>query len=249
MIDIKSQEEIHIIHEGGKILAEVLEIVKEKVAAGVTAQELDEIAEKEIRKRGATPSFKGYQKFPATLCVSINNEVVHGIPKASKVLKNSDIVGLDIGLWYKGLCTDLAITAGVGKISKEASKLLSVTKKALQIGIKQAKIGNTTGDIGHAVQQFAESKGFGVVRDLVGHGVGRKVHEEPYVPNYGEPKTGVKLEQGMVIAIEPMLTMGHYDVVLEDDDWTYSTADGSLAAQFEHTIAITKEGPVILTSK
>lgn len=249
MINIKTPHEIALIQTGGTLLSRVLKKVQQAVKPGISAYELDNLAEREILKFGAKPSFKNYKGYPATLCVSINDEIVHGIPTPEKILKAGDIVGLDTGLWYKNYCTDMAVTVPVGKVSKKAQKLLYATKNALSVGIEQARVGNTIGDIGYAVQSYAHKAGFGVVRDLVGHGVGAKVHEEPNVPNYGKQHSGIKLEVGMVLALEPMLTLGSYEVELQKDGWTFATIDGSLAAQFEHTIAITKNGPIILTEQ
>ena len=247
MIRYKTAQQIKDMREGGKRLAESLQVVVEATKPGITTQELDEVAAKAISERGGKPSFLGYEGFPKTLCASINQEVVHGIPSRERVVQAGDIIGLDLGLWYKGLCTDMAVTIPVGKVSKIAKKLLKVTKKSLQIAIEQARPGNTTGDIGYAVQKYAESHGFGVVRDLAGHGVGLEVHESPLVLNYGQAGSGEVLKPGLVIAIEPMLTVGDYRVKTLADNWTIETIDGSLAAQFEKTLAITADGPVVLT--
>ncbi|OGY84257.1 MAG: type I methionyl aminopeptidase [Candidatus Kerfeldbacteria bacterium RIFCSPHIGHO2_12_FULL_48_17] len=247
MIRYKTPQQIRDLQDGGKRLAESLQVVVEATKPGITTQELDEIAAKAIRARGGKPSFLDYEGFPKTLCASINQEVVHGIPSKERVVAAGDIIGLDLGLWYKGLCTDMAVTIPVGKVSKIAKKLIKVTKKSLEIAIAQARPGNTTGDIGHAVQAYAESHGFGVVRDLAGHGVGFGIHEEPLILNYGHAGSGEILKPGLVIAIEPMLTVGDYHIKTLADDWTIETIDGNLAAQFEKTLAITADGPVILT--
>ncbi len=247
---IKTPEEIELIAEGGKLLRSILNDVAKLVKPGVTTKDLSDFANKEIRKVGGVPSFIGYGEkrnpFPAAICTSVNDVVVHGIP-GKEVLAEGDIVGLDIGMIYKNLFTDTAITVAVGSVDEKKQKLINTTKRALEIGIQQAVIGNKTGDIGHAVQTFAEKEGFSVVRDLVGHGVGYSVHEDPQVPNYGKKGTGAKLVEGMVIAIEPMLCTGTYHVYFESDGWTIRTEDGGLSAHFEHTIAITRKGPRILT--
>lgn len=252
MVSIKTKKEIEILREGGKILAFVLYEVAKNAKAGVMTIELDKLAEKLIKKTGGRPSFKNYKTsddkipYPASLCVSINNEVVHGIPNERK-LKDGDIVSLDLGLEYKGLYTDMAITVPIGKVSKNAKKIIDVTKKSLDKGIRIIKNGVFTGDIGYAIQSYAESKGFNVVRRLVGHGVGYDVHEDPQVPNFGQPKAGKQLKAGMVLALEPMLTDGNFDIVLDKDNWTWKTKDGSLSAHFEHTIVVTKTGAEVLT--
>jgi len=248
---IKTQEEIELIAEGGKLLNNILRRTAELAQPGITTWRLNEFAEDEIAKIGGRPSFKNYgpkkNPFPAGLCTSINHEVVHGIPSKMNILKAGDIVGLDIGMEYKGLYTDTAVTVGVGSVRSLAQKLMDVTKKSLDAGIKQVRPGNTIGDISHAVQQTAEKAGFSVVRDLVGHGVGYAVHEEPAVPCFGKPHTGIKLQEGMVLAIEPMVCEGEYFLEYEPDGWTISTRDGGWAAHFEHTIAVTKNGCRILT--
>ncbi|MFA6588072.1 MAG: type I methionyl aminopeptidase [Patescibacteria group bacterium] len=246
MTKLKSQTEINALKEGGRILAEVLRKISEVIKPGTKAGELDALAEKLIRKAGAEPAFKGYQDYPATLCVSVNSEVVHGIP-GHKIFKNGDIVGLDCGLKYKNLYTDAALTVGVGKISKAAARLIEVTEDSFWQGVKAIKAGVTTGDIGHAIQAYAEANGFNVVRALVGHGVGRQVHEDPKIPNYGAKGMGVKLEAGTIIAVEPMLTEGGYEVATASDHWTVVTADGGLAAHYEHTILVTEKGSEIIT--
>ena len=247
---IKTSKEIETIAEGGKLLRDILLRTAKLVRAGVTTKELSDYAETEIRKIGGRPSFIGYgdksNPFPAALCTSVNDVVVHGIP-GKEILASGDIIGLDIGMEYKTLYTDTAITVPVGTVSSIAQKLIDVTKKSLELGIQQARAGMHVGDIGHAVQSYAEKNGFSVVRDLVGHGVGYGVHEDPQVPNYGKKGTGAKLVEGMVIAIEPMLCSGTYYIFFDDDDWTIRTEDGGISAHFEHTIAITKQGPRILT--
>lgn len=248
---IKSQQEIEIIAEGGKLLHAILRNTAKLVRPGISTWELNEYAEKEIEKADGRPSFKGYgpkkNPFPAGLCTSVNSQVVHGIPSKQVILQDGDIVGLDIGMEYKGLYTDTAITVGVGKVSKEAEKLMQVTEKSLQAGLKQVKAGNKIGDISFAIQSTAEAAGFSVVRDLVGHGVGYAVHEDPAVPCYGKKDTGMVLKAGMVLAIEPMLNIGEYFVIFENDGWTISTQDESLSAHFEHTVAVTENGVRVLT--
>ncbi|NVN96857.1 type I methionyl aminopeptidase [Candidatus Nomurabacteria bacterium] len=249
---IKTKEQIEIIREGGKILAEVLRKVAKMVAPGISTYELDKYAHDLIKEKGGIPAFLNYRPegapkaFPASLCTSVNNEIVHGIPLKTKILKEGDIISLDIGMKYKGLFTDHAVTVAVGKISKKDQDLLDKTKKALEIGIWAAKGGNTVGDIGHAIESFVNRK-YGIVRELSGHGVGVKIHEDPYVPNYGKKGKGQKLIPGMIIAIEPMLNIGKDHIVSADDDWTIKTADGSRSAHFEHTILITEGDAEVLT--
>ena len=245
MVILKTPQEISIIKEGGKILAEILEQISQEAKPNVTTKYLNELAEKLIFRHGTKPSFPD-EGFPAALCVSINEEVVHGIPSERK-LKDGDIVSLDLGIWHKGLCTDAALTVGVGEISDEAKKIIKITKECLSLAIKQAKINNHLGDIGAAVQNHAESFGFSVVRDLVGHGVGKKVHEDPDVLNYGKKKSGLKLKKGMVLAIEPMLTAGNYQVEQAKNGWAFATKDKSLSAHFENTISVEENGGEILT--
>lgn len=246
MINIKTPEEIRIIAEGGKILANVLKGVEKMVKPGITTLELDRAAEALILSARAKPAFKGYDGFPYSLCVSVNENVVHGLP-SDYVLKDGDLLKLDLGVLHKGFNTDMAITVTVGKVSFEANRLRNVTKKSLRLGVKKAKIGNTIGDIGNTIQRFVEDQGFGVVRDLCGHGIGKELHEDPKIPNFGKRGTGEKLVEGMVICIEPMITVGDYNLRKSDDGYGYATKDNSLAAHFEHTIVITKSGPKILT--
>lgn len=251
-IHIKTKEQIEAIREGGKRLATILAKVGKMVAPGVTTLELDEYARKLIKDGGDTPAFlnyrpEGHQKaFPAALCTSVNSDVVHGIPRKNQVLQEGDIICIDLGLKHKGFFTDHAITLPVGKISAKDQQLLNDTKEALDIGIWAAKNGNTTGDIGYAIESFV-NKRYGIVRELAGHGVGIEIHEDPYVPNFGKAGKGVKLIPGMIIAIEPMLTNGKANIVVMDDGYTIKTADRSRAAHFEHTILITKDEPEILT--
>ncbi|HIT37024.1 MAG TPA: type I methionyl aminopeptidase [Candidatus Onthousia faecipullorum] len=248
MITLKSKREIELLKEAGHIVYLTHQYLRPHIKAGIKTKELDSLAEKFIRSKGATPSFKGYEGFPSTLCISINDEVVHGFP-SERVLKEGDIISIDIGACYKGYHGDSAWTYTVGEASDDAKYLLEHTEKALYEGIKQAKVGNRIGDISYAVEKYATEHNLGVVKELVGHGVGTSVHESPDVPNYGTKGTGPKIRDGMVIAIEPMLTLGSPDIYVEDNDWTIKTEDSSLSAHFEHTIAITNEGVIILTGE
>jgi methionyl aminopeptidase len=240
---------------GGKILAVVLDIVAKEVKPGVSAAVLDQMAEKEIRARGGIPSFKNYRAqtgdppFPASLCVSVNDEVVHGIPRPDKILHDGDIVGLDLGVQYQGLFTDAAITVPVGNVNSKYQKLILAASESLRAGLEQVKPDNYTGDIGFAIESTAKNYGFQVVRELVGHGVGKAVHEEPEVPCFGRTKTGTKLVKGMVIAIEPMVNEGAWKIFIEDDKWTIKTSDHGRSSHFEHTVLITEAGYEILTQK
>ncbi|SDL18579.1 type I methionyl aminopeptidase [Natronincola ferrireducens] len=247
MIYIKSRQEIEIMHRAGKIVAETHELLKEAIKPGVTTRELDEMAEAYIKKSGAIPAFKGYGGFPASICTSINHEVVHGIP-GLKHLEDGDIISIDIGALYDGYYGDAAKTHGVGKISEKAQKLIDVTKQSFYEGIKYASEGNRLSDISHAIQTYVEEKGFSVVRNYVGHGIGTKMHEEPQVPNYGPPGKGPRLKAGMVLAIEPMINAGTYEVKVLTDGWTVVTLDGKYSAHYEHTVAITQGEPEILTA-
>jgi methionyl aminopeptidase len=248
MITLKSPREIEIMGRAGRIVAGTLALMRELVRPGITTEDLDEAAEHFIRSHeGATPSFKGLYGFPKTLCTSIDIEIVHGIPSTKRPLSEGSIVSVDVGVQLEGLHADSATTLPVGRISADAERLLSVTQECLAAGIAQARVGNHVGDIGHAVQQVAEGAGYGVVRELVGHGIGTRFHEEPQVPNYGTPKRGPRLLEGMTLAIEPMITMGDPATKTLSDKWTVVTADGSLSAHFEHTVAITADGPRILT--
>ena len=248
MITLKSKREIELLKEAGHIVYLTHQYLRPHIKAGIKTKELDRLAEEFIRGKGATPSFKGYEGFPSTLCISINDEVVHGFP-SDRVLQDGDIISIDIGACYKGYHGDSAWTYTVGKVSDDAKYLLEHTEKALYEGIKQAKVGNRIGDISYAVEKYATEHNLGVVKELVGHGVGTSVHESPDVPNYGTKGTGPKIRDGMVIAIEPMLTLGSPDIYVEDNDWTVKTEDSSLSAHFEHTIAITNEGVIILTGE
>lgn len=249
MITLKSPREIEIMARAGKIVADTLALMRSIVRPGMSTEDLDAAAEEFIRSHpGATPSFKGLYGFPKTLCTSIDEEIVHGIPSRKAVLREGSIVSVDVGAHLEGLHADAATTIPVGVVSPDATRLMQVTQECLAAGVAQARTGNTTGDIGHAVQQVAEGAGYGVVRELVGHGIGTKFHEEPQVPNYGSPKRGTRLQAGMTIAIEPMITLGSPVTKTLSDKWTVVTADGSLSAHFEHTVAITPDGPRILTS-
>jgi methionyl aminopeptidase len=249
---IKTSEELNILRAGGKRLADILHRVAERVLPGATTASLNAYAEELIAECGGTSAFKGYKNrdahsvYPAALCVSVNNEVVHGIPSERK-LQDGDIVSLDIGMCFEELYTDMAITVPVGKVSEKYLKLIQVTRDALERGIKAVHHGARIGDIGHAVQEYAEGQGFSVVRELVGHGVGKKVHEDPEIPNWGKEGEGLKLREGMVLALEPMLNAGGADVKIEKDGWTWVTSDGSRSAHFEHTIVVTKKGAEVIT--
>lgn len=250
MISLKSPREIEIMRRANTIVAEVLQELKQRVAPGVTTLDLDAIAEEMTLKRKAIPAFKGYnvagRVYPRCLCASVNEEIVHGIP-TSRALREGDIIGLDYGVIYEGFYGDSAITVGVGKVSADAQRLMDVTEASLYKGIEQLCDGKRLGDLGAAVQEVAEGAGYSVVRAFVGHGIGKKLHEEPPVPNYGEPDRGLRLKEGMVLAIEPMVNAGGYEVEIKEDGWTAVTKDGSLAAHFEHSVAITKNGPYILS--
>lgn len=246
MIYLKSQKEIEKIRKSCQLVAQTLEALKELIKPGVTTEELDRFAEEFIRKRGGIPAFKGYRGYPKTLCVSVNEEVVHGIPDKRR-LKEGDIVSLDLGVVMDGYYGDAAITVAVGKVSELAKRLIRVTEEALYKGIEQARPGNRLTDISHAIQSHVEAAGFSVVREFVGHGIGRQLHEDPQVPNFGLPNRGPRLEAGMVLAIEPMVNAGTWQVRVTENGWTVVTADGGLSAHFEHTVAITSSGPEILT--
>ncbi len=246
MVTIKTKEEINDIAEGGKILREALAHVASLVKPGITTRQLDRAAEEFIVKNGGKPAFKGYEGFAYSMCTSVNEDIVHGLP-SNYAIKEGDVLKLDLGVLYKGFTTDSAITVGVGNISFEAKRLINATKKSLRLGIKKARLGNTTGDIGNTIQRFLEDQGLGVVRDLCGHGIGKEVHEDPRVPNFGKRGGGVELVEGMVICIEPMVTLGDYKIKKSKDGYGYTSKDDSLSAHFEHTIAITKTGPRVLT--
>jgi methionyl aminopeptidase len=249
MIVCRSASELERLHEAGRLVGEVLTDLAARVAPGVTTAELDQAAERRIRGAGATPAFKGYHGYPASICASINDEVIHGIPSATRVLREGDIISIDVGAALNGYYGDSAVTLGVGRISADAARLLRVTDEALARAIACARPGGRISDIGHAVQAHVEAHGFSVVREFVGHGIGQRVHEEPQVPNYGEPGRGPRLTEGMVLAIEPMVNAGKAAVKVLGDGWTAVTRDGSLSAHFEHTVAITANGPWVLTTR
>ena len=246
MIVCKSPEEVAKMRAANALVAGVLGELREAVKPGVTAQELDAVAEMRVREAGAIPAFKGYHGYPATLCVSINDAVVHGIPSPRKLVEG-DIVSLDMGVVLDGYYGDSALTVGVGTISDAAAELLDVTRDALHLAIDCARVGRRVSDLGYAVQTHVESRGFSVVREFVGHGIGTQLHEEPQIPNYGKPGRGPYLKEGMVLAIEPMVNAGRAAVRVLDDGWTAVTVDGSLSAHFEHSVAVSKDGPVILS--
>lgn len=248
MIILKTPDEIETMAKASKLVAETLQALKREVRPGMTTDDLDRLAETFIRERGGIPAFKGYRDYPKTLCASINEQVVHGIP-SKRVLKEGDIIGLDLGAIVDGFYGDSAVTVPVGAIHPRVAELLRVTEEALYKGIAQAVVGNRLSDISHAVQRHAEAVGFSVVTDFVGHGIGRQLHEEPQVPNYGRPGQGPRLQVGMVLAIEPMVNMGTSAVEILDDQWTAVTKDGSLSAHFEHTIAIQAHGPARILTK
>jgi methionyl aminopeptidase len=246
MINLKTQREIQIIKANGRILAETLELLKEKIKPGVKTKELDRLAEDFIIKQGAYPAFKGYRGFPASICVSIDNEVVHGIP-GERMVEEGQVVSVDVGVFKDNYYADGAFTFAVGQISGQAQRLLFVTQEALRKGLEFVREGRFLSDVSYAIQSFVEENGFSVVRDLVGHGIGMKMHEEPQIANFGPPGQGPILKKGMVLAIEPMVNAGSFEIQTKDDDWTIVTRDGSLSAHFEHTVAVTENGAMILT--
>jgi methionyl aminopeptidase len=243
---LRGREEIESIRAAAALVAQTLAMLGREVRPGVTTAALDRLAETFIREHGGRPAFKGYRGFPASICSSINDEVVHGIP-GPRVLVEGDIVGIDVGVEMDGFYGDAALTFPVGKVSEEAARLLKVTREALVRGVAQAKAGNRVGDVSHAIQSYVEEQGFSVVRSLVGHGIGRQMHEEPQVPNYGSPDRGPRLMAGQVLAIEPMVNVGAPEVVTQPDGWTVVTKDGTLSAHFEHTVAVGPDGPEILS--
>ena len=245
MITIKTPEEIKIMTEGGKILAEILKKLEKKVKPGITTKELDRVAETLVLKFGE-PSFKKYEGYPTALCTSINEEIVHGVPSERK-LKEGDIISLDIGMKYKGYHSDMAVTLPVGEVSPEIKRLIRITKKALKRGIKKAKLGNTFGDIGNTIQRYVESQGFNVVKELCGHGIGKELHEDPEIVNYGKRHVGPEIKQGMVFCLEPMVTAGDWHIKKTKDGYGFQTADGSLSCHFEHTMAVIKDRVKVLT--
>ena len=247
MIVLKTSRELAVMREAGRISAMALKVAGEAVEPGVSTWEIDRVARKYIESQGAVPSFLGYGGFPASACISVNNVVIHGIPSKRQIVEAGDIVSIEIGAMVGGFHGDNACTFPCGDIAPQAQRLLDATRESLYEGIKQAKAGNRLGDIGSTVQRYVEARGYSVVRDFVGHGVGAKLHEDPSVPNYGTPGRGVRLLPGMTIAIEPMVNQGGYEVQVQKDGWTTVTRDGKLSAHFEHTVAITPDGPVILT--
>jgi methionyl aminopeptidase len=247
MISLKSTQELNLMRKAGGITAQILEEMVNMAKPGISTGDLDEYAERRIKELGALPAFKGYNGFPASVCISLNDEVVHGIPSSKRVLKDGDIVSLDFGVIYQGWFGDSARTVAVGKVKPEVQKLVDTTRESLYKGIEQCREGNRVFDIGHAVQNYVEGFGFSVVREFVGHGIGRALHEDPQVPNYGPKGKGLLLKVGMVLAIEPMINAGSHEVKVLADGWTAVTVDRSLSAHFEHTVAITPKGPEILT--
>ncbi len=248
-IKIKAPWEVERLRTANKIVSEVLELLKKSCEPGITTRDLDRIAYEYILSQGAKPAFLGYRGYPATICISINNEVVHGIPSNSRTIEKGDLVSIDIGAVYKDYVGDAALSFAVDRATERVEKLLDVTEKALYMGIEQARPRMRVGAIGAAIQQFVEAHGFSVVKKFVGHGVGRRLHEPPEIPNYGNPKQGPMLRAGMVLAIEPMVNEGTEDVVVLDDGWTAVTADGKLSAHFEHSVVVTEDGPEILSKK
>jgi len=248
MIELKTPQEIDVMRKAGAMVGELLEHLSRRVAPGITTKALDEAAHDFIRERGAQPAFLGYRGYPATICVSVNEEVVHGIPGAREI-RAGDVVSIDAGVVVDGLYGDAAVTVVVGAVSADTQRLVDTTREALGAGIAKAAVGNRVSDISHAVEQVIVREGFGIVRDFVGHGIGRAMHEDPPIPNFGPPNTGPRLESGMVLAIEPMVTLGRPEVEISADGWTAITKDRSLAAHFEHTVAITDDGASILTAR
>jgi methionyl aminopeptidase len=249
VIICRSTDELERMREAGRLVGEVLAELAGLVAPGVTTADLDAVAEKRIARAGATPAFKGYHGYPATICASINDEVIHGIPSGRRLLNDGDIISIDVGASLNGYFGDSAITLPVGQVSEEAATLLRVTEEALYKAIERVRPGGRISDLGHAVQKHVESYGFSVVREFVGHGIGQRMHEEPQIPNYGDPGRGPRLTEGMVLAIEPMVNAGKPAVKVLGDGWTAVTRDNSLSAHFEHTVAVTADGPWILTSR
>jgi len=241
-----SFDKLESMERGGGILGQILRDLKTKTTVGMTTKNLDDMTRRLCLKYGVKPSFLGYQNYPAAICVSINDEVVHGIPN-ERQLVNGDIISLDLGVYFQGYHTDAAITFSLGEVPLQTKRLLEITKEALMIGINEAIVGNTIGDIGFAIQNYTEKNGFNVVRSLVGHSISKNIHEDPLIPNFGQRGSGQLIKEGMTLAIEPMVTMGEYDVYQDDDGWTYKTSDGSIAAHFEHTIYVTDKKPLILT--
>jgi len=249
MIVCRSHDELEKMRAAGRLVGEVLTELSAMVAPGVTTADLDEVAEKKIRQAGAAPAFKGYHGYPATICASINEEVIHGIPSGRRMLNEGDVISIDVGASLDGYYGDSAVTLAVGQVSEQAATLLTVTEESLFKAIERVKVGGRVSDLGHAIQKHVEAFGFSVVREFVGHGIGQRMHEEPQVPNYGEPGRGPRLAEGMVLAIEPMVNAGKPAVKVLADGWTAVTRDSSLSAHFEHTVAVTADGPWILTAR
>ncbi|HLF17501.1 MAG TPA: type I methionyl aminopeptidase [Candidatus Omnitrophota bacterium] len=245
-ISLKTAEEIAILRDAGKVLAGIIEKLKSSLTSGITTKDIDGIAQELIQKSHVKPAFKGYRGFPGCVCVSINEEVVHGIP-GERIVKEGDIVSLDVGIVYKDYYSDTAVTVGVGRLNGDLSKLLKVTEESLYKGIEQARVSNHLSDISHAIQKHVEANHFSIVREFVGHGIGKRLHEDPEIPNFGPPNNGPVLEEGMVFAIEPMVNMGSWQTKILEDGWTVVAADGKPSAHFEHCVAVTKNGPEILT--
>lgn len=248
MVVLKTEEEIKKLREIGLIAANILKVAVDNIIEGVSAKDIDDMVERLAEKYKVKSAFKGYKGYPANICISVNDEVVHGIPTEKKVFKKGDLVSLDYGVEKNGYYTDLAVSIIVADGSEEDKKLVNVTRESLYKGIEKAKLGNRLYDISYAIQRHVESNGFSVVRAFVGHGIGKNLHEEPQVPNFGNPGCGIRLKEGMVLAIEPMVNAGSYDIIIKNDGWTAVTADGKKSAHFEHCVAITKDGPVILTA-
>jgi methionyl aminopeptidase len=246
VITIKTESELKLMRVSGRVVGEALLEIGRRIRPGITTQELDRLAAECLKKNDCTPAFLGYHGYPATICTSVNEQVVHGIP-GKRVLEEGDVVGIDLGAFFKGYCGDSARTFAVGKVSREVEKLLEVTRKALDLGIDQVKVGNRISDIGHAIQNFVETEGFSVVKDYVGHGIGQAMHEEPQIPNYGQPHQGARIVEGMCLALEPMVNLGVDEVKVLEDSWTVVTKDGKFSAHFEDTIAVLAEGPENLT--
>lgn len=246
MIILKSRDEIEKMSQACRIVAETLEALEEIVRPGISTKDIERFVEKAMAEKGAAAAFKGYRNYPSSVCTSVNEQVVHGIP-SGVVLKDGDIISIDLGAYLNGFYGDAAVTLPVGTISLDAARLIQVTREALMLGIEMVKPGHRVSDISHAVQRHVESNGFSVVKAFVGHGIGRSLHEEPQVPNFGEPGRGPRLREGMTLAIEPMVNAGNYDISILDDGWTAVTADGSLSAHWEHTVAVTRKGARILT--
>jgi methionyl aminopeptidase len=247
MVKIKSAAEIKIMAEGGRILAGIIKKLIKETKPGVSTQQLNDLAEELILKSGGQCSFKGYQNYPACLCVSLNEEIVHGLPSSQRIIKNGDLVSLDLGIFYQGYHTDMAVTLPIGRVTPVAQRLIQVTQEALRRGIEKIKPGAHLGDIGQAIQEYVESQGFNVVRELCGHGIGQELHEDPQVLNYGEKGTGLELKEGMVLCVEPMVTVGNWRIKKTKDGYGFKTIDNSLSCHFEHTIAVVKKGYQILT--